>query len=236
MDSTNRRKIELVLFDFDGTLVDTAPDIIRAANRFLKERGKAELTELQIRSHIGMGLKQLMMGLFPELNRESQIEEIKAEYEDGFMKIYQEECLKSPMAFEGIHEFIEDFDGRIAIVSNKRERFIRPILEKVGLAHYPWLQIVGGDTYPNMKPHPQPFLEVIGAADTTPQNTVIVGDGIPDVRGALAIGSRCIAVEFGYTPADELLKLGAWRRLEAYWRLKPMLDSVTYSVIAPDEP
>lgn len=216
-------RIQLVIFDFDGTLVDTAPDLIRAANLFLKSEGLDELPPERIRSEIGLGLRRFILDLYPADQRN---EKTLGRIEKEFISIYDKEFLKSPRLFEGAHEFLAEWGGRIAIVSNKRTRFIHPILKKLGIDGLNWARIVGGDTYPNMKPHPEPFLAALAAAEVEPAETLIVGDGTPDVLGAQAIGSRCVAVEFGYERVEDLMELGAWRSIAGYDELYPLIQSI----------
>lgn len=217
-------KIQLVVFDFDGTLVDTAPDLIRATNKYLEAEGFDPLPVQRIRDEIGMGLRKLILDVYPEAERsEEQRKKIEAE----FLKTYEQEYLHSPTLFPGAIEFLQEWDGQIAIVSNKRARFIHPILEKLGIHSLPWVSIVGGDTYPNMKPHPEPFLAAITTAGTTPEETLIVGDGTPDVQGALNIGSPMVAVEHGYQDAGQLIDLGAGGKIESFHDLLPYIRQIT---------
>lgn len=217
-------KKELVLFDFDGTLVDTAPDLIRSTNLYLQTQGFEPLPEARIRSEIGMGLRKLIVDLYPEKHiDEALAKKIEAE----FLSIYEREFLRSPALFPGALEFLTEWDGQIGIVSNKRMRFISPILEQLGIDQLPWVCVIGGDTYPNMKPHPQPLLAAMEAASCDADQTVIVGDGHPDVQGALATGMSCIAVEFGYTPVQELMALGASHSLAHFSDLLPLVRSLT---------
>ncbi len=222
MTSIFHSQIELVLFDFDGTLVDTAPDLVRATNLYLRSKGLEELPERRIRDEIGNGLRKLILDLYPVEGRE---EGFKERVEKEFLEIYEREYLVSPRLFDGAMAFLQGFTGRVAIVSNKRERFIRPILEKVGLLDFPWVRIVGGDTFDHMKPHPEPFLKVLAQAGVSPEETLIVGDGIPDIEGALNIGCRSVAVEFGYSSIDQLMALGAWRSIASYDELLPLIES-----------
>lgn len=217
-------KIQLVCFDFDGTLVDTAPDLIRATNLYLESQGFDALPNEKIRKEIGMGLRKLIQDLYPEGERS---DELNRRIEGEFLKVYEREYLESPTLFAGAYEFLHEFDGQVAIVSNKRVRFIHPILEKLQIDKIPWVRIIGGDSYPNMKPHPEPFLAAIAAAGVTPEETLIVGDGTPDVLGAMAIGSPCLAVEHGYQEADELIALGAWKKLESFHELLPLIRKIT---------
>ncbi len=215
--------IELVIFDFDGTLVDTAPDLIRATNLFLESEGLEALPEQRIRNSIGMGLRSLIQNVFPGAIDDDHL---KRRIEGDFLRVYEREFLHNPQPFEGVREFLNDWDGLTAIVSNKRARFITPILEKLELHTHPWVAVIGGDTYPNMKPHPEPFLGAIQAAGVTPETTLVVGDGTPDVKGALAIGSLCVACEHGYEPAADLMDLGAFAQIETFHDLLPLIRRI----------
>jgi len=217
-------KIDLVIFDFDGTLVDTAPDIVRATNLFLQSKGLEPLTEARIRSEIGLGLKKLILELYPEDQITPALEQ---SVYDEFTAIYEKEFLQSPRLFDGAYEFLTEWEGQIAIVSNKRMRFIEPILRHLSLDSLPWVKVIGGDTFTNMKPHPEPFMAAIAAADCSPEETLIVGDGIPDVQGAQAIGSLCVAVDFGYHSSQHLLELGAWKNLPSFSDLRTLIASIT---------
>lgn len=212
------------MFDFDGTLVDTAPDLVRATNVYLKSKGIDELSEARIRSEIGNGLRRLILDLYPAEVRD---ESLKQQIEQEFIATYEKEYLISPRPFEGVIDFLHDFPGKVAIVSNKRERFIKPILKQLGMDIFPWVRVVGGDTYNNMKPHPEPFLKVMEAAGVAPHDALIVGDGSPDIEGALAVGCRSVAVEFGYSSIDELKSLGAWRSIASFDELLPLINSIT---------
>lgn len=217
-------KIGLCIFDFDGTLVDTAPDLIRATNLYLESQGFDSLPAERIRDEIGMGLRKLILDLYPDDEHDDMF---KRRIEGEFIAVYEREYLHSPTLFPGVRDFLLEYDGQIAIVSNKRVRFIHPILKKLDVHTLPWVRIIGGDTYPNMKPHPEPFLGAIQAAGVTPEETLIVGDGTPDVLGAMAIGSRCVAVSHGYQEADELLALGAWTKIESFEELLPLIRQIT---------
>ncbi len=223
MSSFLHSKIELVLFDFDGTLVDTAPDLVRATNLYLRSKGLDELPERRIRDEIGNGLRKLILDLYPSEGRD---EGFKERVEKEFLEVYEREFLTSPRLFDGAMAFLQEFSGRVAIVSNKRERFIKPILEQLGLNHFPWVRVVGGDTFNHMKPHPEPFLKVLELTGFSPDETLIVGDGVPDIEGAMNIGCRSVAVEFGYSSVDLLKALGAWRSIASYDELLPLIESV----------
>lgn len=211
---------ELVMFDFDGTLVDTAPDIVRATNLFLRSKKLPKLPEARIRAEIGMGLKQLLFDVYPDHNLDA---EAQGRLHDEFTAIYENEYLKSPTLFPGAREFLNEFEGHIAIVSNKRERFIHSLMRHLGLDQLKWCAVIGGDSGPTMKPHAGPFLDAMAAAGAGPESSVLVGDGIPDVVGAVQMNFPCVAVDFGYTAVEQLVELGAWARIASFAELGPLL-------------
>jgi phosphoglycolate phosphatase len=216
-------RIELVIFDFDGTLVDTAPDLITATNLWLAARGLPPESDARIRSEIGMGLRKFLVDLFPA---DQLSPEEKRELDDEFTLIYEQNYLKTPRMFDGVERFLDAWPGRQAIVSNKRERFIHPLVERLGMDRWDWARVIGGDTFEVMKPHPKPFLAAMEAAGVTPEETLIVGDGEPDIEGAVALGCHSVAVGFGYAPIDVLMDLGAWRRIDHYDELMPLIRSI----------
>ncbi len=212
--------IELVLLDFDGTLVDTAADIVRTTNLLLQSLNQPELPEAVIRGEIGYGVKNLMLETFPEhLRIQSHISQMERQ----FLEIYDREFLTSPTLYPGAREFLARWKGKAGILSNKRARYIRAILEKLELDAFPWTTIIGGDTFPQMKPHPHPFLEAMKISGTERANTVMVGDGHPDIEGAFAVGIRSVAVSFGYSPMQELVHLGATATINSFDELLPTL-------------
>lgn len=201
------QKKNLVILDFDGTIVDTAPGIVSAVNKLLALHKLNVLDHETVVPHIGMGLKKLIMDVFGQqlcLNPE-----LEKKLEQQFLDIYEKECLHQIKVFSGVLEFIKKSPHSIAIVSNKTEKFIHKILTHLNLDQKPWTAIVGGNTYPQMKPNPMPFEEVMKKVGVSAKNTLVVGDGIPDVQGALNIGAMCAVVSYGYLPAQELLSHGA---------------------------
>ncbi len=214
------------MFDFDGTLVDTASDLVLATNQLLLKYGHPPLAPEVIRQDIGTGLKNLLFDFFPEA-RESLEKELQLTNE--FLEIYRSVFLNSPQLFPGAKDFLfsQSVQGeyKIAIVSNKREDLIHPILKKLQLDQLPWVKIIGGDTLPTMKPDKAPLLLAIDAAQVHPSEAVIVGDGTPDIEGAHAAGSFSIAVSFGYTPIQQLLALGAHNHIDDFKDLLTVLRS-----------
>lgn len=198
--------IELVAFDFDGTLVDTAPDIIRATNDFLELHGRTRLSDAEVIVHIGMGLVDLIQGVVPEAKRHP---DLAVHVENQFSKLYDQYVLNDPRPFSGAEDFLKQWPKKVAIVSNKPQKYIHQILKHLNWDRFPWVAIVGGDTYGERKPHPMPLQEVMKQANVDASQTLMVGDGPPDMGVAKACGAHLLAVTFGYSPISELRDLGA---------------------------
>lgn len=186
----------LLVFDLDGTLIDSAPDIIVAINRTLNNHGKASLSDEIIISHIGEGLKKLIADLFIH----DQLEPSKIiELESEFLSIYEEEMLNKTTIFPGVENFLSSYQGPMAIITNKNEVPARRIIKHLGLDRFPWVNIFGADTLEERKPSPLPLRTMMKLAGHAPETTFMIGDGIPDMVSAQRAGVRSIAIGFGYT-------------------------------------
>lgn len=187
----------LLVFDLDGTLIDSAPDICNAVNRILEMNNKATLSDEIIISHIGEGLKKLIADVFREdglgPDRLQQIAQ-------DFLQIYEEEMFNKTRVFPGVESFLENYQGPIAIITNKNEAPAKAVIKHLNLNRFPWRGIFGADTLTECKPSPLPLQTMMKLVGHNPTNTVMIGDGIPDVVSALRAGVPSIAVEFGYTP------------------------------------
>lgn len=206
MSRTHNNSIKLAIFDLDGTLIDSAPDIVDTTNSLLRQYGEPELPDATIVSAIGEGLRQLIHSCFPQLaNSEESIQKIDRD----FYRLYRANMVRKTVVFPGIHEFLESSPYKIAIVTNKFEDLTHLTLEKLELNRYPWVKVFGADSLPERKPHPLPLFEVMRAASVTANETVMIGDGLPDMGAAKAAGVRSLACEYGYCAAEKLIAAGA---------------------------
>lgn len=186
----------LLVFDLDGTLIDSAPDIVVAVNRTLENHGKRILKDEVIISHIGEGLKKLIGDIFATDNLSpAQLIELEME----FLRIYEEEMMVRTTVFPGVEDFLTAYAGPVGIITNKNELPAKTIVKHLNLHRFPWVQIFGADSLAERKPSPLPLQTMMKLAGHTPQNTFMIGDGIPDVVSALRAGVPSIAIEFGYT-------------------------------------
>tara|TARA_B100000676_G_scaffold20371_1_gene17698 strand:+ start:110477 stop:111127 length:651 start_codon:yes stop_codon:yes gene_type:complete len=188
--------IKAVLFDFDGTLADTAPDLGYALNRQRMNRGLSNLPIDLIRTEASSGARGLLgLGL--------QIKPGDSGYEelyDEFLNFYEEQLCKDTVLFPGIVELLDEIESRNllwGIVTNKARRFTDPLLKQLGLSSRTSCVICGGDTV-NFKPHPEPLLAALNILNVTPAECIYLGDDIRDVESSLAAGIEPIVAMYGY--------------------------------------
>ena len=190
----------LVMFDLDGTLVDSVPDLATAVDRMLVELGRGPAGVERVRQWVGNGARVLVRralagGLDHSAVGEAETDEALAR----FLDIYAD-CHELITLYPGVHELLEALSTaavELAVVTNKPERFVAPLLEQVGLGGY-FRWIIGGDTLPQQKPDPAALLQVMRLAGVTKEQSLFVGDSRSDVLAARAAGVPCVAVSYGY--------------------------------------
>jgi len=188
--------VRLVLFDLDGTLADTAPDLAGAVNRMRSARGIAPLPIAELRplaSHGARGLVGRAFGVAPE---DPGYEDLKQEF---FREYESALCVQSAL-FPSIAETLAEFDtaGVLwGIVTNKIARFTQPLVRALGLADRAAC-IVSGDTTPYPKPHPAPLLYALDVTGVAANAALYVGDDRRDVEAGRAAGMRTVVAGYGY--------------------------------------
>lgn len=209
----NDRWPGVALFDLDGTLVDSAPDLAAATDRMLEHLGRPPAGLEKVRNWVGNGSPVLVRrALAGQADWEPARPEDDALFEDAlaiFFQAYGELNGQHARVYDGVMDCLAHLRRhgcRMAVVTNKPERFVAPLLERLGLAE--WFELtLGGDTLPVKKPDPAPLLRAMEALNGTSGTTVMVGDSAADVNAALAAGIPSVAVRYGYNfgkPADTL--------------------------------
>lgn len=200
--------MQAVLFDFDGTLVDTAPDLGYALNLQRERHGLPFLPEAAIRpyaSHGSRGLLEIGFGLLPT---DASFEDMRAEY----LELYTQVMTRQPVLFEGMAETlhaIEQRGLRWGIVTNKPRRFTMPMVSHMGL-DLRAAAVISGDDAPQPKPSPQTLLMACERMQIDPQTALYVGDAERDVQAGNAAGMTTLVALFGYlSVADQPQSWGA---------------------------
>ena len=140
---TFNKDLPLLIFDLDGTLVDSAKDIHVAINKMLSNHNRKSVDYPTLVSHIGDGLIKLVNDFFPEYHIDSKENEIKV---NEFLRIYETSMVQNTTLFPKVAEFLQSYEGAKAIVTNKNIKPALEILEHFGLHDLPWVSVIGGDS------------------------------------------------------------------------------------------
>jgi len=190
--------IRLLIFDLDGTLVDTSEDITRALNYALKPFGYPPLSNEQTKKLVGDGISRLIEKVIGEGRRE--FEQIRQSFLDYYGKHIADHSRPYPDVVETL-ERLKDY--KKAVVTNKREALARALFRQLDLNRFFDL-IVGSDTTDETKPSPVPLQYVLGRLGVSPEEAVMIGDGLTDIKAGRAAGVRTVGVGYGYKGYEEL--------------------------------
>ena len=195
------RAVRGVLFDLDGTLIDSAPDLAGAANRLRADHGLEPLPLEMLRPMVGSGARGMVGVAFGVAPGQPQFESLR----DAFLAHYEAGLLQRTHPFEGVDEMLsalEDAGIPWGIVTNKATRFTLPIVAGLNLAQRAAV-VVCGDTTLHSKPHPEPLWHAARAMGLAPEGVVYVGDDLRDAQAARAAGMAMVAATWGYLGLGE---------------------------------
>lgn len=188
-------KLDCVLFDLDGTLVDTAPDLIACLNDALSEHGYSHVNANDIKPLISLGAMAMVKHAVPHADPIQQSELL-----DFMLVCYQNNIARHSRFFAGIGETLESIESlglKWGVVTNKRERFTLPLMEALNLSKRAACMI-SGDTTANSKPHPEPMLAACKQARVIPENCVYIGDAAHDITAGKNANMKTLAAVYGY--------------------------------------
>ncbi len=181
---------DLLVFDLDGTLIDSAPDIVASLQRVQGRLGRPVLPDARIVAAIGKGVRRLI-----EQTSEPPHEPLI----EAFMADYAEHLLDRTRLFPGVAETLPLLPGRKIILSNKPEALSKKVIAGLGLARH-FEAVYGGDSFPVRKPDPECFRRAVGDAKTP----LMIGDSGVDIQTARAAGAAVVGVNWGYAKPGEL--------------------------------
>ena len=188
--------IEAVLFDLDGTLIDSAPDLGAAADKMRTDRGLASLSLAQYRPMTGTGARGMLGVAFGVTPEHPDFPALREEFFTNY-----EACMtQRTLAFDEVAELIDELLARRlawGVVTNKASRFTEPLTHSMPLFATA-SAVISGDTTPHSKPHPEPLLEAARRLRLAPEKCVYVGDDERDVIAGLAAGMGTVAATYGY--------------------------------------
>jgi N-acetyl-D-muramate 6-phosphate phosphatase len=201
-----------ILFDLDGTLLDTAPDMAGALNELLAENGLPALPFESIRPSVSHGSARLVYRGFPGIDAERF-----AALQGRYLEIYRNRLSAETRLFPGMDRVLAALEARglpAGIVTNKPARLTDPLLQDLGLERR-FACVVSGDTVSERKPHAMPMLHAAKLARVVPESCLYVGDAERDVQAAHAAGMRALVATYGYLGEED-----DWRT----WRADGSID------------
>ena len=215
-----------IVFDLDGTLVDSAPDLIGTLNRLLAEEGLPPVAMESASTLIGSGARALLVHGFEAAG--ASVERAQSdELFERFLVDYAAHIADGSQPFEGVVETLERLSERGAILvvaTNKRLDLSELLLEKLGLTRH-FAAIVGPDRVSARKPSGAHLKEAVVKAGGDPERAIMVGDAAPDADAARDAGMPCILVTFGFTPVP-VENLGADVLIDAFEDVEEAIDGI----------
>ena len=221
-------RLRAVLFDMDGTLLDTAPDFIAIAQAMLADRGFPAVDDKLIRDEISGGARAMVAATFAMSPNEPEFEALRLEFLDR----YQEGCAVHSRLFDGMETLLADIEkaGLIwGVVTNKPVRFAEPIMQQLGLAERSAL-LICPDHVTRSKPDPEPLILACSRLGLDPASVLFVGDDLRDIESGRDAGTKTAAVRFGYIhPNDNPDHWGADVVVDHPLDLRKVLDNALCS-------
>ncbi|MCU1728776.1 N-acetylmuramic acid 6-phosphate phosphatase MupP [Pseudomonas sp. 7P_10.2_Bac1] len=221
-------RLRAVLFDMDGTLLDTAPDFIAICQAMRAERGLAPIADKLIRDEISGGARAMVAATFDITCESPEFEALRLE----FLERYQRDCAVHSKLFDGMAELLADIEKAHLIwgvVTNKPVRFAQPIMERLGLAERSKV-LICPDHVTHSKPDPEPMILACKMLDLDPASVLFVGDDLRDIESGRDAGTKTAAVRYGYIhPNDNPDHWGADVVVDHPAELRKVLDNAMCS-------
>ncbi len=190
--------VRALIFDLDGTLIDSQRDLIRSVNAMLEEMGREQLHEDTISAYIGHGAPQLI----GQALGQNASEEERRRALQFFLGYYEDHKMDSTCAYPGVPEALEELASYpMAILTNKPVRISRRILEALGLAKY-FRAVYGGNSFETKKPDPLGAQTILREFAAAPPEAILIGDSEVDVQTARNAGTLAAAVNYGFGAHD----------------------------------
>lgn len=217
----------VIVFDLDGTLVDTAPDLLATLNAVLAPEGFDPISSDEIIGYVGRGARVMIERVYARAGRPLPPEKREALF-DTFLAHYDAHIVDASKPYAGAEAALDGFAAagwRLAVCTNKLEAPARKLLGLLGLSQR-FAAVSGQDTFGVSKPDPRHLTETIRMAGGRPERAVMVGDSNIDVDTAIAANIPVVAVSFGYSPTP-VAELGATAVIDHYDELFPTVERLS---------
>lgn len=220
------KKPEMILIDVDGTLVDSVPDLAFCVDEMMKQLDMPVRGEASVRDWVGNGVERLTRrALINQLNGEPDDALFEKAY-PIFLDLYAENTSKRSMLYPGVREgldYMRTAGYKVGCVTNKAEQFTLPLLGDLGIQSE-FEIIICGDTLAEKKPHPLPLLHAAEFFKTKPENALMLGDSVSDVKAAHAAGFQIICMSYGYNHGVDIRDSNPDAVIDSMAELQGILD------------
>jgi len=216
----------MVLVDVDGTLVDSVPDLAYCVDEMMKALGMPERGEQRVRQWVGNGVERLVKrSLLNQLDGEPD-EALYARALPVFEALYRDNTSRRSRLYDGVQEaldFLQSTGVRIGCVTNKASQFTLPLLQDLGVSGY-FETVICGDTVARKKPDPMPLLEAAKRLETEPQDALMLGDSMSDVKAARAAGFGIVCMSYGYNHGEDIRDYNPDAVVDSMAEIKTVVD------------
>lgn len=195
------KAIKLVIFDLDGTIIDSLDDLTDATNHMLSEMDRRVLTRSDVRKLVGQGARRLVERAVPDISSKDMERAL-----GYFLSFNDDHIADKTRLYPHVTETLKSlrkFGCRLAVVSNKNASLCRKVMDKLGLKDF-FEAVIGADTLPFRKPSPEPVMKLLRDFGVNPGESVIVGDSINDVAAGKAAGVLTVGCTYGYGDLQEV--------------------------------
>ena len=200
------RPVKMVLIDVDGTLVDSVPDLAYCVDQMMQQLHMPVRGEASVRNWVGNGVERLVRrALTNSLDGEPDDELFDRAY-PIFLDLYADNTSKRSILYPGVKEgiaFLKSAGYKLGCVTNKAARFTEPLLKDLGIFDE-FRIVISGDTLPQKKPDPSPLLHAAEFFGLKPEDALMLGDSVSDVKAARAAGFQIICMTYGYNHGEDI--------------------------------
>ncbi|MEC9022137.1 MAG: phosphoglycolate phosphatase [Pseudomonadota bacterium] len=220
-------KFKGVVFDLDGTLIDTLPDILAALNKIMVGEGLREIRAEEGKTFIGGGAYNLIEQAFSAIGIDPEDPKIETAFQQ-FLINYEKDPTSRSRFYPGVQDFLRtlQLSGiKMGVCTNKPVGLTRKIISKMAIDHYFEDAILGGDSLDIRKPNPQHLVGVIELMGLRPNNVIMVGDSETDIKAARGAGVPIVVVDYGYTSIPHDL-LGADALISSFFELPDVMRNL----------
>jgi len=222
------RKPEMILIDVDGTMVDSVPDLAFCVDEMMKTLGREPWGEAKVRTWVGNGVERLVKR---SLTDQMEAEPDAALYDRAlpiFSALYAENTSKRSSLYPGVREALDYLAGqgyKLGCVTNKAAQFTEPLLKDLGV-YDRFAIVISGDTLPQKKPDPAPLLHAARFFDVGPDQALMIGDSVSDVKAARAAGFQIVCMSYGYNHGMDIRDARPDAVIDEMTELRGLLASV----------